>query len=75
MSSRHRIEVFKTEMEMRGLFAALKITLLSVLGRLLAPKVMDFDKKYGTLTNDRVEVSQGDIPLVAIDTAVYLPKP
>ena len=59
---------------MRGLFAALKITLWTILRKLLLPKKIDFDKKYGTVTNDRVEVSEGDIPLAALDTAVrYLP--
>jgi len=55
---------------MRGLSAALRLALLSLLERLLTPRGTDFDSKYGTVTDDWVEVSDGDVPLAARDTAV-----
>ncbi|MGI9259553.1 MAG: class I SAM-dependent methyltransferase [Gammaproteobacteria bacterium] len=74
MTSRRKIDVFRTEMEMRGLMAALRLGVLSFLTKLLTPKTVDFDKKFGTVTNNRVEVLDGNLPETAQDTAVrYVP--
>jgi len=72
--NRYRIETFKTEMAIGGLAHALRLSLLYVLRKLLTPKVVDFDKRFGTVTNDSVAESDGGIPIEACDAAVvYIP--
>ena len=74
MLTKFRFRKFKTEMEMHGVISAIRLSLRFVFVKLLSPKYGDFDKTYGTVTNERVEVSDGDIPPEAFDTAVcYLP--
>ena len=59
---------------MRGYWAAFRFVVIAVTNKLLWPKSPDFDKQYGTVTNDWVEVADGEIPPGAFDTAVrYVP--
>jgi len=66
---------FATEVEMRGIFSAYAYSLSSAIRKFLVSKGPDFDRKYGTVTNDWVEVADGEIPDEAFATAVrYVPS-
>lgn len=60
---------------MRGLLSALGFSASSAILRYLVRREPDFDRKFGTQTNEWVEVSDGDIPEDAFSTAVrYVPS-
>ena len=60
---------------MRGVLSALSFSLSSAILKFLVRREPDFDRKYGTITNDWVEVADGEVPEEAFSTAVrYVPS-
>lgn len=60
---------------MRGVLSALSFSVSSAILKYLVRREPDFDRKYGTVTNDWVEVADGEVPEEAFATAVrYVPS-